>query len=203
MKNAGFYHLSFPVILASGSVARQQLLQPVFPDLITRPCPEEVEDALKERHAEAEPADLAVRLAEGKALSASSSFHQYAIIGGDQICELDGKMLSKQHTPEGALAQLRALQGKTHQLHSGAAIARDGELLASFCVTATLTMTSFSDSALTAYIETEKPFKSVSSYLYEGLGRHLFTEINGDYETILGLPVNELLKHMRTLDLLS
>lgn len=202
MKNAGFYHLNAPVMLASGSTARRQLLQPIFPDIVIQPCADSVEDALKITYQHENASTLAQRLAEGKAVAASADHHRYVVIGADQTCDIEGRMLSKRADKQGALEQLSALQGKTHALHSAVAVARDGLLLGSFTVTASLTMAALSEDALIAYIDAEQPFKSVSSYLYEGIGRHLFTEVQGEYETILGLPVNPLLALLRRMDII-
>lgn len=202
MANNGFYALAAPLMLASGSKTRQSLLRPVFPDIAVKPCPDDVEEGLKETYRQAGPATLALRLAEGKALHISRECPGHAVIGADQTCDLGGTLLSKQKTAETALAQLRNMRGRTHYLHSAVAVAREGKIEAAFTETAALSMYDISDAGLIAYIEKETPFFSAGCYLYEGGGRHLFREVKGDIETILGLPVTPLLNALRECKLL-
>jgi septum formation protein len=159
------------------------------------------EDAAKARlkGEGASPKAVAEALAEGKALKVSAA-RPGLVIGSDQTLELDGRLFDKVATLEQARARLVLLRGRPHQLHSAVALARGGQVLWRQTQSATLTMRGFSDAFLEDYLarEGEAALGSVGCYRLEGLGVQLFAAIDGDYFTILGLPLMGLFEHLRS-----
>ncbi|HQZ12898.1 MAG TPA: Maf family protein [Devosia sp.] len=143
----------------------------------------------------ASPAEIAQRLAEAKALAVGGA----AVIGADQVLELDGTILHKPDDAEAARRRLDVLRGRTHLLHSGIAVAVDGVLVWSGVETSRLTMRAFPDAERDAYLlaEGDAALGSVGAYLYEGRGIRLFERVEGDYASILGLPLLPLLAALR------
>jgi len=142
--------------------------------------------------------DIADALAELKAIKVSRS-RPGLVIGADQTLEFEGALYDKAETVAGARARLQALRGKPHKLHSAVVVARDGAPIWREVVTATLTMRDFSDGFLDDYLaaEGEAALGSVGCYRLEGMGVQLFSKIDGDYFTILGLPLMGLLDLLR------
>ena len=142
--------------------------------------------------------DIADALAELKAIKVSRARRQF-VIGADQTLEFEGALYDKAETVEGARARLQALRGKPHKLHSAVVVARDGQPIWREVVTATLTMRAFSDAFLDDYLAAEgtAALGSVGCYRLETRGVQLFSKIDGDYFTILGLPLMGLLDLLR------
>lgn len=147
----------------------------------------------------ADAREVAGALAERKALAVSARRPEL-VIGADQTLEFEGRLYDKADTPAEARARLKALRGKPHQLHSAVAAAQGGTVVWRDTESATLTMRDFSDRFLDAYLaaEGEAALGSVGCYRLEGLGVQLFSRIEGDYFTILGLPLMGLLDLLRT-----
>ena len=194
-----------PLLLASASPIRRMLLE-------NAGLPVETEAAgIEERAVEAalgtaDPAELARGLALEKARAVSRRRPGRVVVGADQTLALDGELLHRPATVHAATAQLAGLAGKTHRLHSGVAVVRDGEAVASFVESATLKMRALSGQAIDAYAAIAGPERltqSVGAYQLEGLGIHLFDTLEGDHTTILGLPLLPLLRVLRDLDLLA
>ena len=122
-----------------------------------------------------------------------------AVIGADQTLECEGKRFSKPASREEARAQIAALAGRTHALHSGLAGVRDGAVVWRHVETARLTMRALSAAEIDAYLDRagDAALASVGAYQIEGVGIQLFERIEGDYFTILGLPLLPLLKWLR------
>lgn len=184
------------LILASTSPTRKALLANA------RIAFEAVAARVNERDIEAEalvegvsPPELALRLAEAKALSVEGA----AVIGCDQILELEGSVLHKAANLDEARSRLDQLKGKTHALHSAVALAREGRIVWSGTETARLTMRRFTDAERDAVLmaEGESVLGSVGAYRLEGPSVRLFERIEGDYFTILGLPLLPLLMALR------
>ncbi len=161
------------------------------------------EDALKRPGVD--PAALAQELAAAKALAVSRGDPEAWVLGGDQTLSFDGGLISKAPTLLAARERLSAMRGRTHQLHSGAALARNGALVWSGVDSVTMRMRDFSDAFLDAYLEAEGEalLHCVGSYRLEGLGAQLFEAVEGDYFTVLGLPLWPVLQALRCADVIA
>ncbi len=155
------------------------------------------EDALKTPGVD--PADLARRLAEAKALAVSAALPGAWVIGGDQTLAFDGGLVSKARSMDEAHQRLIQMRGRTHALHSGAALVRDGAVVWLGVDTASMVMRDISDRFLESYLATEGEalLACVGAYRLEGLGAQLFERVDGDYFTVLGLPLWPLLAALR------
>lgn len=188
-----------PVILASKSVARAQVLTAagVAFEAVGAGVDEAVtKDALLAKGAS--PRDVALALAEEKAVAASRR-HAGVVIGADQTLDLDGRLFDKAETMSEARERLALLRDRTHQLHSAIALAVDGAVVWREVPAATLTMRAFSDAFLDAYLARHGDglLGSVGCYRLEDDGVQLFQAIDGDYFTILGLPLMGLMGQLR------
>lgn len=188
------------VILASGSAIRAKLIESAGLSVQIRvPGLDEraVERPAMERGAG--PAEVARLLAEAKALAVSRTVPDRIVIGADQTMALGERRFSKPADIDAAREQLRLLRGKTHALSSAAAVTRGDTVLWSGHETARLTMRAFSDAFLDGYLDRmgSAVTSTVGGYQLEGLGVQLFESIEGDYFTILGLPLLALLEALR------
>jgi septum formation protein len=147
------------------------------------------------------PADLAVILAEAKAVEVSERYPNALVIGSDQTLSLGDKVLHKATTMEEARRRLLQLQGQTHQLNSGVVLARKGEAVWRRVSLARLTMRPLTPEYIGRHLARtgEKVLGSVGCYQFEGEGLQLFEAIDGDYFTIVGLPMLPLLGELRKL----
>lgn len=145
-------------------------------------------------------AEMAQALAAAKALAVSRRRPGDLVIGGDQTLAFDGAAVSKARSMDEARERLKAMAGRRHRLHSSGALARDGVVLWSAVDTADMMMRSFSDAFLDAYLaaEGEALLACVGGYRLEGLGAQLFERVEGDYFTVLGLPLWWVLEALRT-----
>lgn len=186
------------VILASTSASRRALLQGAGV-AFTAKAPGVDETAAKAAllGEGLGPRDIADALAELKALRvpAGDAF----VIGADQTLDFEGELIDKPASLEEARERLKRLRGKPHRLHSGVVVARSGEPIWREVRTATLWMRPFSDGFLEDYLarEGEGVMTSVGCYRLEDIGVQLFSRIEGDYFTILGLPLLGLLDLLR------
>jgi septum formation protein len=157
------------------------------------------EDALKATHDPADAAGLAVELARAKALAVSRHDGDAWVLGADQTLAFAGSLVSKARSLPEARTQLAAMRGRGHQLHSGAALARDGQVVWSSVATVEMRVRDFSDEFLDAYLaaEGEALLACVGSYRLEGLGAQLFEAVDGDYFAVLGLPLWPVLDELR------
>ena len=145
------------------------------------------------------PREVADALAELKAVRVSRKQPGALVIGADQTLDLDGQLFDKAESMAEARDRLQHLRGKTHKLHSAVVVARDGEVIWREVPAARLTMRPFTDEFLDAFLERggESLLGSVGCYRLEDDGVQLFSRINGDYFTILGLPLMGLLDLLR------
>lgn len=186
------------LILASKSAARRDMLTGAGVPFDVRAADVD-EAAVKARFDPAEAAGLAEELARAKALAASRAAPDAWVLGADQTLAFDGGLVSKARDLDEARARLAAMRGRVHHLHSGAALARDGQVVWSGVDTAGLWVRDFSDAFLDAYLaaEGEALLACVGSYRLEGMGAQLFARIEGDYFTVLGLPLWAVLDQLR------
>lgn len=191
------------LILASGSAARRDMLAGAGVPFTVRPADVD-ERALKAGLTHVDAAELALELARAKALDVSRHDPEAWVLGADQTLGFDGGLVSKAPSLEAARARLATMRGRRHQLHSGAALARNGLLVWSGVDTATLVMRDFSDAFLDAYLATEGEglLACVGAYRLEGMGSQLFETVDGDYFTVLGLPLWPVLAELRRVGVL-
>ena len=184
------------LILASKSAARRAILTGAGVPFDVHVAGID-EDALKTPGVDAR--QLAVDLAEAKALAVSALYPEALILGADQTLAFDGGLISKAPSLEAARARLADMRGKAHQLHSGAALAKGGQILWSGADTVQMRMRDYSDAFLDAYIaaEGDELLHCVGSYRLEGMGSQLFEAVEGDYFTVLGLPLWPVLEQLR------
>jgi septum formation protein len=194
------------LLLASQSQARQQMLTAAGVAFETVSAPLDEEEAKAGLAAAGfEPRDTAEMLAELKAKSVAAE-PGTLVIGADQVLELDdGKMLSKPGSREEALAQLRAMSGGTHYLHSAAVVAENGERVWGETETVAMDVRVLSEDFLQAYLDAEYEAVrfNVGAYRIEGMGAQLFEEVTGSHFAILGLPLLPLLDYLRDRGLLK
>jgi septum formation protein len=193
-----------PIILASQSRARQTLLanagiafEAVSAELDER--------AVQHTSGLSSPGDIAALLAREKALAVSVHRPGKYVVGADQTLALGFRLFSKPAGRVQAAEQLRALAGHLHELHSAVAVARDGAIVFEAVTIARMTMRGLGEPEIDAYLNEagEAVMTSVGAYQLEGLGVHLFEQIEGDHFTILGLPLLPLLAYLRSAGLLA
>ena len=187
-----------PLLLASRSSARRSLLQAA--GIPTEVRPADVDERGLEVGAGSEaPATVAAHLALAKASAVARSNPGRLVLGADQILALDGKRFSKPVDRAAAGAQLRALRGRQHELHSAIAFVQDATVLFEQVETARLTMRAFSDRFLDLYLDAigNAALASVGAYQIEGMGIQLLERVDGDYFTVLGLPLLTVLDFLR------
>ncbi|MGC1696087.1 MAG: Maf family protein [Pseudolabrys sp.] len=187
-----------PLVLASKSEVRGKMLAAAGLRIEIRPVP------IDERAAEAkagttDAAAIARYLARAKADAVTPDVPGYLVLGADQTLARGSARFSKPADRAEALEQLRSLRGRTHELHSALALVRDGTLVFDCVDSARLTMRNVSDRFLEDYLDMagDTAFASVGGYQLEGIGIHLFERVEGDYFTILGLPLLLLLSFLR------
>ena len=196
------------LVLASGSRTRRDMLSAA--GLSFEAIPAEVDeaairDSLLQDDEAIDPADVAEVLARAKAEAVSARHRGAVVIGADQILACDGELFSKPGHPAGARDTLLRLRGRTHQLHTAVVLAEAGDIEWSTTETAHLRMRDFSPAFVERYLAAagERVCESVGAYQLEGAGIQLFDSIDGDYFTILGLPLLALLRELRARRLIA
>jgi len=186
------------LILASASAARRALMAGAGLSVELQPADLD-EEAIRMAHPRLGPADMALCLAEAKAVAVSRMRPGVLVLGGDQILDDAGSVVSKARSLDEVAARLKGLRGRTHHLHSGAALARDEVVVWRHVDTAALTVRNFSDAWLATYLQAEGAALTgvVGGYRLEGPGAQLFDRIEGDYFTVLGLPLWAVLDALR------
>jgi septum formation protein len=193
-----------PLILASQSRARKMLLENA--GLAFEAVPADIDErAVQLGSGFSRPGEIAALLARKKALFVSARRPGHYIIGADQTLALGHRLFSKPGDRVEAAAQLRALAGQTHELHSAVAVVRDGAVVFETSSVARMSMRPLSGDAIQTYLDQagETVTTTVGAYQLEGLGVHLFERIEGDHFTILGLPLLPLLGYLRSQSLLA
>jgi septum formation protein len=187
-----------PLVLASKSDVRGKILAAAGLRFEIRPA--QIDERAAEAEIGATDAVAAARhLANAKARAVAAAQPGRLVLGADQTLASGSKRFSKPADAADAAAQLRELRGRSHELHSALALVRDGTVLFSCVEAARLTMRDFSDRFLDDYLDMmgETALTSVGGYQLEGIGIHLFEKVEGDYFTILGLPLLPLLAFLR------
>ncbi|WP_312127437.1 nucleoside triphosphate pyrophosphatase [Brevundimonas sp.] len=189
------------LILASKSAARREVLANAGVSFDVQVAGVD-EDALKVPGVD--PRELAIELAKAKALAVSVQHPEAVVLGADQTLAFDGGLISKARDLQQARARLADMRGKPHQLHSGVALAKGGQIIWSGGDTAHMVVRDFSDAFLDAYIaaEGEELLYCVGSYRLEGMGSQLFDKVDGDYFTVLGMPLWLVLEQLRRFEVL-
>ena len=186
------------LILASRSAARRAMLTGAGVSFAIQDAGVD-EDAIKIRLTGIDPAGLALELARAKALAVSRQDPDAWVLGSDQTLDLEGTMVSKAPDLEAARLRLLSMRGRTHHLNAAAALAHGGVVVWSGVDTARMTLRHFSDGFLDHYMaaEGEVLLGSVGCYRLEGMGSQLFDRVEGDYFTVLGMPLWPVLAELR------
>jgi septum formation protein len=193
-----------PLILASQSHARQVLLANAGINFESEPAAID-ERQIQQKSNLSTPGDIAALLAREKCLFVSRRRPGRYVVGADQTLALGTRLFTKPSGRTQAAEQLRALAGRSHELYSAVAVARDGKILFEKIVIARMSMRALSEAEIGAYLDEAGAAvtSSVGAYQLEGLGVHLFERIEGDHFTILGLPMLALLEFFRSERLLG
>ena len=188
------------IILASNSKVRKKILDEneieskVFPSNIDE---ESVKKSLLRENAS--PEMISKNLAELKANKISLKLNDQIVLGADSVIDINKELISKPKNREEALKILKKLNGKTHYLISSVCISKNGSMIWNYTDKAALTMKDLSDKELREYLSkiTDETLYAYNVYQIEGEGRSLFSEIHGDEDTIMGLPVKKIKDYLR------
>ena len=189
------------IILASKSGVRKKILE--NNKIICRVEPSNVdEDSVKESllKEKATPTIISKNLAELKANKISQKFINEIVLGADSIIDLEGEVISKPNNRAEALEILQKLNGKTHHLVSSVCISRGGFMIWNYTDKASLTMKNMTLLDLEAYLKkiSDETLYAYNVYQIEGEGRNLFSKIEGDKDTIMGLPIKQIKKYLKS-----
>ena len=183
------------IILASTSPIRKEMMQQSGLEFMaTSPACDE--DKIKAGLKHLSLPDMALELAKAKAKTISDANPQAYVIGSDQICELESKVISKSKNFEQAFDSLKLLQGKTHRQNNGTCIFYNGSLVMEHKEIASLTMKSLRDSEIEHYIHQDNPIGCAGSYKFELNGYKLFKKIEGSEECIKGFCISKVIEFL-------
>ncbi len=188
------------IILASKSEVRKEILDKN--NIPNKVEPSNVdEDVVKKSllKEKAAPDIISKNLAELKANKVSLKKSDEIVLGADSVIDLDGELISKPGNREEALNILKKLNGKKHCLVSSVCISRNGSMIWNYTDRAILTMKNFSDDELKSYLSKipDKALYAYNVYQIEGEGRKLFSDIKGDEDTIMGLPIKQIKEYLK------
>ena len=187
------------IILASKSKVRKEILDKN--DISNEVIPSNVdEDLVKESliKEKASPEIISKNLAELKANKVSAKMTDKIVLGADSVIDLDGKLISKPQSREEAMTILKKLNGKKHFLISSVCISKNGSMVWNYTEKAILIMKNFNNSELELYLSkvTDEALYAYNVYQIEGEGRKLFSDIKGDEDTIMGLPIKQIKEYL-------
>ena len=190
------------IILASKSKVRKEILDKN--NIPNKVEPSNVdEDIIKESliKRKASPDIISKNLAELKANKVSLKENDQMVLGADSVIDLDGELISKPENRVDALKILKKLNGKKHYLVSSVCISKNGTMIWNYTDKATLTMKKFSDKELIMYLSkiSDEALYSYNVYQIEGEGRNLFQKVEGDENTIMGLPIKKIKEYLKTI----
>tara|TARA_B100000900_G_C20481180_1_gene675520 strand:+ start:86 stop:673 length:588 start_codon:yes stop_codon:yes gene_type:complete len=189
------------IILASKSKVRKEILDKNNILNIVEPSniDEDIvkESLLKEK---ATPDIISKNLAELKANKVSLKETDLMVLGADSVIDLNGELISKPDNRDEALKILKKLNGKKHNLVSSVCISKNGSMIWNYTDKATLTMKNFSEDDLRSYLSkiSDEVLYAYNVYQIEGEGRNLFSKIEGDKDTIMGLPIKQIKEYLKT-----
>ena len=187
------------IILASKSEVRKKILNENKINCTVEPSNVD-EDSVKESllSEKATPEIISKNLAELKANKISQKRKEDLVLGADSVIDLNGKIISKPTDRNEALKILKSLNGRTHHLISSACISQNGSMIWNFTDKASLTMKKMSEDELKSYLNkvSDEALYAYNVYQIEGEGRSLFTKIEGDEDTIMGLPVKKIKEYL-------
>ena len=190
------------IILASKSEVRKKILEENWIKCTVKPSNID-EDLIKESllKENATPKLISKNLAELKANKISQKESEKLVLGADSIIDLDGEIISKPLNRNDAFNILKKLNGKKHQLISSVCISKNGSMIWNFTDAANLTMKQMTNEELKSYLKKikDKELYAYNVYQIEGEGRSLFLKIEGDENTIMGLPVKQIKAYLNTL----
>ena len=189
----------FKLILASKSKVRKEILDKN--NILAEVQPSSVdEDPIKQSllNENASPEIISKNLAELKASKVSQKNFDVLVLGADSVIDLDGELISKPQNREEALDILKKLNGKKHNLVSSVCISKNGSMIWNYTDKATLTMKKFSDEELEEYLSkiSDESLYAYNVYQIEGEGKNLFLKIDGDKNTIMGLPIEKIQEYL-------
>ena len=189
----------FKLILASKSKVRKEILDKN--NILADVHPSSVdEDTIKQSllNENATPEIISKNLAELKASKVSQKNFDVLVLGADSVIDLDGELISKPQNREEALSILKKLNGKKHNLVSSVCISKNGSMIWNHTDKATLTMKKFSDKELEEYLLkiSDESLYAYNVYQIEGEGKNLFLKIDGDKNTIMGLPIEKIQEYL-------
>ena len=187
------------IILASKSKVRKEILDKN--NIMTQVEPSNVdEDVIKESllKQKSSPETISKNLAELKANKVSQKRNDFLVLGADSVIDLEGELISKPENREEAMKILKRLNGKKHNLISSACISKNGSMIWNYTDKAVLTMKNMSSNDLKDYLSkiSDEALYAYNVYQIEGEGRNLFSNIEGDEDTIMGLPIKKIKEYL-------
>ena len=190
------------LILASKSKVRKEILEKHKINCLVEPSnidEESVKDSLLKE--EVQPEIISKNLAELKANKVSQKKNGELVLGADSVIDLEGELISKPKSRDDAMNILKKLNGKKHHLISSVCISKNGSMVWNYTDKASLTMKNMSDENLREYLSkiTDEALFAYNVYQIEGEGRTLFSNIEGDENTIMGLPVKKIKEYINSL----
>ena len=188
------------IILASKSVVRKKILEENGINCIVKPANID-EDSIKESllNERASPEIISKNLAEIKANKISQTKNEELVLGADSIIDLNGEIISKPSSRDDALKILKKLNGQKHYLISSVCISKNGSMIWNYTDKASLTMKQMTDNELKSYLSKikDETLYAYNVYQIEDEGRSLFSKIEGDEDTIMGLPIKHIKKYLK------
>ena len=188
------------IILASKSVVRKKILEENGINCIVKPANID-EDSIKESllNERASPEIISKNLAEIKANKISQAKNEELVLGADSIIDLNGEIISKPSSRDDALKILKKLNGQKHYLISSVCISKNGSMIWNYTDKAGLTMKQMTDNELKSYLAKikDETLYAYNVYQIEDEGRSLFSKIEGDEDTIMGLPIKHIKKYLK------